>query len=578
MTVSAVELLEACQARIEERNGGAPSFDGAPGAVNAWARLYPELALEAARAADERIAREGDAAPLLCGIPIGVKDLYGVAGLPLTASSRVLEGNVADEDALAWVRLRERGMVMVGHTHTHEFAAGGTTDQVGNPWDVSRSAGGSSGGSGAALAAGMVPVALGTDTAGSLRIPAALSGVSSIKPTHGRVPIDGIVPLSATLDHAGPDGAHRRRLRRGAERDGRGRRAGHAAHAPARAARRAAHRAARRRARRWPGCASRSPTGSQALAVEDDVMEGLQDARRACEELGASVVSLPGAGDPTMDDFSAVMFSEVAQHHARHAELIDRYRVSIREFVEVGANFAGAAVYIEAQQARERAVARLGGVVRRARRGRGARADRADDRAAARTRLRLRPPRRRGRPPDRLHRRLELRGLPGRGAARRAGLALRACPWACRSWHRAGARSSSPRWRSTSRPARCRRSGSRPPSYRAGDQVADALDDLVRPAGLRQLREVDAAADPAAHEHRVRAADVPERHLERDVVADHRDLARRHPQVRRRSRRPPPATACRRSRGRRPVAFWSAAVTIEPLLKIRPFAPEYAGT
>ena len=269
--VSAVELLEACQARIAERNGGEPSFDGAPDAVNAWARLYPERALEAARAADERLAREGDAAPLLCGIPIGVKDLYAVAGLPLTASSRVLEGNVAEADAPAWARLRDRGMVMVGHTHTHEFAAGGTTDQVGNPWDVSRSAGGSSGGSGAALAAGMVPVALATDTAGSLRIPAALSGVSSIKPTHGRVPIDGIVPLSATLDHAGPDGAHRRRLRRGAERAGGGRRAGHAAHAPAGAPRRVADAAALRRpaARRAARGAHRPRRGARGRGRRD---------------------------------------------------------------------------------------------------------------------------------------------------------------------------------------------------------------------------------------------------------------------------------------------------------------------
>ena len=115
--------------------------------------------------------------PLLCGIPLGLKDLYAVAGLPLTASSRVLAGHVAAEDAVAWQRLDWAGMVLVGHTHTHEFAAGGTTDQVGNPWALDRAAGGSSGGSAAALAAGLVPAALGTDTCGSLRIPAALSGV-----------------------------------------------------------------------------------------------------------------------------------------------------------------------------------------------------------------------------------------------------------------------------------------------------------------------------------------------------------------------------------------------------------------
>src|SRR5579872_7334185 len=90
--LSARELTEACLQRIEERNGGAPTFDGTPGSINAWARLYPELARRLAGEADERLAREGERAPLLCGIPLALKDLYAVAGLPLTASSRVLDG------------------------------------------------------------------------------------------------------------------------------------------------------------------------------------------------------------------------------------------------------------------------------------------------------------------------------------------------------------------------------------------------------------------------------------------------------------------------------------------------------
>src|SRR6185437_2890670 len=98
--LSAAELTEACLARIAERNGGAPTFEGAPDAVNAWVRLYPELALASARAADQRLAA-GDA-PALCGIPLAIKDLYGMQGLPLTASSRVLEGNVAARDAEMW--------------------------------------------------------------------------------------------------------------------------------------------------------------------------------------------------------------------------------------------------------------------------------------------------------------------------------------------------------------------------------------------------------------------------------------------------------------------------------------------
>ena len=107
----------------------------------------------------------------------------------------MLDGNTARDDAVAWARLRQAGMVLIGHTHTHEFAAGGTTDQVGNPWALDRVVGGSSGGSAAALAARMTPAALGSDTCGSLRIPSACCGTSTIKPTHGRIPLDGVIPL-----------------------------------------------------------------------------------------------------------------------------------------------------------------------------------------------------------------------------------------------------------------------------------------------------------------------------------------------------------------------------------------------
>jgi aspartyl-tRNA(Asn)/glutamyl-tRNA(Gln) amidotransferase subunit A len=199
-TLSSRELVDACLARIRERDGAA-SFDGDPESINAWARVYEEDAHSAAARADERLA-QGDA-PALCGIPIGLKDLYAAAGKPLTASSRVLD-DVAERDCDAWAGLAAHGMVLLGHVHTHEFAAGGTTDQVGNPWALDRSAGGSSGGSAAALAARTVPAATGTDTAGSLRIPSAMCGTATVKPTLGAVPLRGIVPLCPTFDHAGP--------------------------------------------------------------------------------------------------------------------------------------------------------------------------------------------------------------------------------------------------------------------------------------------------------------------------------------------------------------------------------------
>ncbi len=198
--LSSRELVEACLRRIRERDG-THSHEGDPASINAWVRVYEEDAPAAAAAADERLA-QGDA-PLLCGIPIGLKDIYAVAGKPLTASSSLLR-EVPERDCDAWSRLAGQGMVLLGHVHTHEFACGGTTDQVGNPWALEHSAGGSSGGSGAALAARMVPAATGTDTAGSLRIPSAECGTSTVKPTLGRVPMRGIVPLSPTFDHAGP--------------------------------------------------------------------------------------------------------------------------------------------------------------------------------------------------------------------------------------------------------------------------------------------------------------------------------------------------------------------------------------
>jgi aspartyl-tRNA(Asn)/glutamyl-tRNA(Gln) amidotransferase subunit A len=195
-----LELVSACLARIRERDGE-HSPDGSASSVNAWVRVYEEDALAAAARADARRAR-ADAGPL-CGVPVALKDLYAVAGKPLTASSRVLD-SVPSRDCAAWSRLEAAGMVLLGHVHTHEFAAGGTTDQVGNPHALDRSAGGSSGGSAAALASLTTPAATGTDTAGSLRIPSALCGTATIKPTRGLVPLDGVVPLAPSFDHAGP--------------------------------------------------------------------------------------------------------------------------------------------------------------------------------------------------------------------------------------------------------------------------------------------------------------------------------------------------------------------------------------
>jgi aspartyl-tRNA(Asn)/glutamyl-tRNA(Gln) amidotransferase subunit A len=206
--LSSGELTSACQARISARNGPV-SFSGSPTTINAWIRLYPSLADQGAAAADAAFGearKRRELAPLLCGVPIGLKDLYAVKGLPLTASSHVLDGNVAAGDSTAWARLAAAGMVLCGHTHTDEFAFLAVTPQCGNPWNTGLITGGSSGGSAAALAARMVPAAMGSDTLGSLRIPAAFCGVSSVKPTFGLVSAAGVIPLAWALDHCGPMG------------------------------------------------------------------------------------------------------------------------------------------------------------------------------------------------------------------------------------------------------------------------------------------------------------------------------------------------------------------------------------
>jgi aspartyl-tRNA(Asn)/glutamyl-tRNA(Gln) amidotransferase subunit A len=349
--LSARELLAACLRRIESRNGGMPTFDGHPGAVNAWTRLYPELAERLAAAADDRLDRDAERAPLLCGVPLALKDLYGVAGLPLTASSRVLDDHVAAADAEAWRRLEARGMVLVGHTHTHEFAAGGTTDQVGNPWALDRSAGGSSGGSAAALAAGMVPAALGTDTLGSLRIPSALCGTSTIKPTHGRVPIDGIVPLAASLDHSGPmarsvadcaavlsalaaDGPQTSPL------------------LPPPAPLAGLPLEPRAGARPLEGTTIALTDRPVRQALDPDVGDGLAAARAACERLGASVVELPAPAELSPDHMTAILLAEMSALHRDYADRIDRYRPSIRELVAASGEATDAALYVRAQDRR----------------------------------------------------------------------------------------------------------------------------------------------------------------------------------------------------------------------------------
>ena len=196
--LSPVALTEAVFARIDETDGR----------LNSYVRLMRASALAEARAADARAQAATRLGPL-DGIPIAVKDLYDTAGVVTAAGTGAYRERVPVEDATAVRLLRQAGAVLLGKTNTHELAMGGTTNNVHfgathNPWNLQRVPGGSSGGSGAALAAGQALGALGTDTGGSIRIPAAFCGVTGHKPTYGLVGRGGVVPLSLTLDHAGP--------------------------------------------------------------------------------------------------------------------------------------------------------------------------------------------------------------------------------------------------------------------------------------------------------------------------------------------------------------------------------------
>ncbi len=170
-----------------------------------FVHLDAQGALAAARDADVRMNR-GERTPLL-GIPVGIKDLIDVRGMPTTYGSRAFEGNIANRDAPAVARLRQAGAVILGKTNTTEFALGSPNTIKGaskNTWDLNRTAGGSSNGSGTAISAALCSVAIGTDTAGSIRTPSAFNGVYGLKPTLGRVSAEGVGVLSKFMDTVGP--------------------------------------------------------------------------------------------------------------------------------------------------------------------------------------------------------------------------------------------------------------------------------------------------------------------------------------------------------------------------------------
>ncbi len=215
--VSAVEIITATHRRIDQVEGRAPSTapytpDPADAAkVHAFISRQPERALERARAIDAQLARGEDPGPL-AGVPLSVKDIFCVAGTASTAASRMLENFVAPYTATPVERLEQAGAIVIGKANLDEYAYGSSNESSAfqpaprNPWDPRRVPGGSSGGSAASLAAGEAALSIGTDTAGSIRQPAAFCGVVGLKPTYGRVSRYGLIAFGSSLDCPGPLG------------------------------------------------------------------------------------------------------------------------------------------------------------------------------------------------------------------------------------------------------------------------------------------------------------------------------------------------------------------------------------
>lgn len=290
--------------------------------TNAFSQLWPEDALEAARAAD-RARAQGDRRPLL-GIPVAVKDLFDVAGRETTGCCAAYAGRVAEGDSPAVAALARAGLVLVGKTNQHELAAGGTNlvsacGPTANPWDPSRMTGGSSGGSAAAVAAGVVPWALGSDTGGSIRIPSSLCGTVGLKPTTGALSIDGMLPLAPSLDCPGPLAAA----------------VSDAATLFAVLARRPGPAPPEAPARSRVGV----PGGFFADTVHPEVLAAVRTVASALAEAGVEVVELDGRGiEDARSVWSRACWSEFGPAHPALADPGRRALVgpSVREWIERG--------------------------------------------------------------------------------------------------------------------------------------------------------------------------------------------------------------------------------------------------
>lgn len=345
---AAVELVDACLARVEQWEPH----------VHALVTVLGEQAISRAEQADRELADGRPRGPLH-GVPVVVKDLIDVSGVPTEAGSQILAGSIAATDAAVIARLKDAGAIILAKANTHEFAYGALTPPTRNPWDLDRMPGGSSGGSAAAVAAGEAFGALGTDTAGSVREPAALCGTVGLKPTYGRISCHGVVPLAWSLDTVGPmtriveDCA----LLFGVLAPAGARRAGPPAEASC-----------------GPG-SSGSGLASLRVAVASELMQPLEpavadtldDLLEALRAAGA-VVEPVSIGDP--DELMATLFvillAESASYHRPWLESCpERYGADVLAYLEMAA-YLTAVDYVDAQRLRVVQRSRIDAVLARA--------------------------------------------------------------------------------------------------------------------------------------------------------------------------------------------------------------------
>lgn len=327
---SSVAVTEECLQNIAAKNE----------ALNAFILVMAAEARRQALEADRELALGHDRGPLH-GVPVSLKDLFDVEGVPTTAASRVREGHVASADAPIVARLRQAGAVIIGKTNLHEFAFGTTNEESAfgaarNPLDPSRSPGGSSGGSAISVATGMALATLGTDTGGSIRIPAAACGIVGLKPTYDELPAAGVTPLSQTLDHVGPlaltvsDAAHVFHALRGDT-----------------------------VVRPLDGL----PPGGLKFGVlrsyfcdklDDDVRARFEEALDALRKAGAAVVdvAIPDAA-LIVPVYMHISFPEAAAYHAATIETMpERYTAPVRQRLEA-ARYVLAEDYVRAMHGRD---------------------------------------------------------------------------------------------------------------------------------------------------------------------------------------------------------------------------------